>query len=54
VIYFNIAGIVISIVYSIIMMRNMIKLHGDLDKEKVTPSDYAVVVRNIPLDMSPE
>jgi hypothetical protein len=53
-IYFNIGGIIISIIYSVIMMRNMIRLHVNLDKEKVTPSDYAVVVRNIPIDMSPE
>lgn len=51
---FNIAGIVIVIISSIFVRRRMVKMQIELDKDKVTPSDYGMLVRNIPLTMTKE
>lgn len=51
-VYFNIAGIVIVIIFSIFTLKMMAKRSLELDANDDTPGDYSVIVRNIPLDMS--
>jgi len=48
-IFFNMIGIFFLIVYSIRIRKMMLEMQIDLDQEKNTPSDYALLVRNIPL-----
>jgi len=53
-IFFNMIGIFFLIVYSIRIRKMMLEMQIDLDQEKNTPSDYALLVRNIPLTMTQE
>ena len=53
-IYFNMAGILIVIIYSIFERRRLVRMEIDLDKEEVTPSDYGVIVRNVGLETTQE
>lgn len=49
---FNMAGIFCLIFYSIRIRKLLLEMQIDLDVNKDTPSDYALLVRNIPLKMS--
>ena len=46
---FNMLGIVYVIFHSIYLRRMLVRLEIKLDEKKVSPSDYSVIVRNIPL-----
>lgn len=50
----NIAGIAILLISSIFIRRHLEKMNIHLDKDKVSPSDYGLVVRNIPRNMKKE
>jgi len=47
----NFAGIFYLLIFSILERRRMSRLQDELDKDKDTPSDYAVIVRNLPRDL---
>lgn len=49
---FNMAGIFCLILYSIRIRKLLLEMQIDLDVNKDTPSDYALLVRNIPLKMT--
>ena len=51
---FNIAGIGIVMIASIFVRRMLTGMQIELDKDETTPSDFGIVVRNIPLDMTKE
>jgi hypothetical protein len=51
---FNMAGIFCLILYSIRIRKLLLEMQIDLDVNKDTPSDYALLVRNIPLKMTQE
>jgi hypothetical protein len=51
---FNMAGIFCLILYSIWISKILLEMQIRLDINKDTPSDYALLVRNIPLDMTKE
>jgi len=51
---FNMAGIFSLILYSIRIRKMMLEMQIDLDVNKDTPSDYALLVRNIPITMKKE
>ena len=53
-IYFNIAGIVYLVLHSIYLRKMLMTLNHELDANKETPSDYGVLIRNVPLGMSKE
>ena len=48
---FNMAGIFCVVVYSVFLKKKMFEMQNQLDKDNCTPSDYALLVRNIPLSM---
>jgi hypothetical protein len=45
---FNMAGIFFVVFFSIILKKKMYEMQNQLDWEKDTPSDYALLVRNVP------
>ena len=54
VVYFNMLGIVYLLLHSIILRRSLVSLHLQIDRKEVSPSDYALLVRNIPLTTNKE
>jgi hypothetical protein len=52
--YFNMIGIVYLLIHTIIMRNSLVKMALNLDHKEVTPSDFALIVRNIPKDMTKE
>ena len=42
------------LIHSIFLRRLLVGMSIDLDKKEVSPSDFAVVVRNLPKNMSKE
>jgi hypothetical protein len=53
-IYLNMAGVLIVLIYSIFLRRSLVKMHLTLDQDKVTPSDYGLLVKNVPASLSRE
>jgi hypothetical protein len=51
-VYFNIAGILYMMIHSIILRRNLVKMAFEIDSVSASPSDFALLVRKIPHDMS--
>ena len=51
---FNMAGIFSLILFSIRIRKLLLDMQSDLDINKDTPSDYALLVRNIKLEMTQE
>jgi hypothetical protein len=49
---FNMTGIFCVVFYSIILKKKMYEMQNQLDWEKDTPSDYAILVRNVPLSFA--
>lgn len=52
VVYFNMAGILYLLLHSIFLRRSLVRMHCELDRKEVSPSDYAVLVRGIPREMT--
>jgi hypothetical protein len=52
--YLNMVGIIYLLIHTIFMRRTLVKMALDLDHKEVTPSDFALLVRNIPADMTKE
>jgi hypothetical protein len=50
----NIIGVVFITIYSVYVRRKLQKMASVLDKNEVSPSDYALLVRHIPLEWSKE
>jgi hypothetical protein len=48
----NILGVLYVLLHSIFLRRILVKMSIDLDKKEVSPSDFAIVVRNIPSTMN--
>jgi hypothetical protein len=48
--YFNMFGVVYLLLHSIWLRKNLVALHLDLDRKEVSPSDFAILVRNIGLN----
>jgi hypothetical protein len=49
---FNMTGIFCVVFYSIFLKKKMYEMQNQLDWEKDTPSDYAILVRNVPLSFA--
>ncbi len=50
----NIIGVVFITIYSVYVRRKLQQMASVLDENEVSPSDYALVVRHVPLDWSKE
>ena len=50
----NIIGVVFITIYSVYVRRKLQKMASVLDENEVSPSDYALLVRHIPLEWSKE
>lgn len=53
-IYLNMAGVLIVLLYSIGLRRALVRMHHYSDRDKVTPSDYGLLVKNVPASMTKE
>jgi len=47
-VYLNIVGALYTLFHSIVLRRLLVRMTIDLDKKEVSPSDFAIVVRNLP------
>ena len=54
VVYLNIIGILYMLIHSIILRRNLVIMSIELDRKEISPSDFAILVRNLPKDVSKE
>jgi hypothetical protein len=54
VMYVNLLGIIYLLLQAILITKNLGGQHFELDSETVTPSDFAVIVRDIPKDITKE
>lgn len=52
IVYLNILGVVYMLFHSIFLRRLLVKLSLEIDKKETSPSDFAIVVRNIPKNVS--
>jgi hypothetical protein len=54
IVYFNIVGVVYLLSHSLYLRKLLVGMSQELDKNEISPSDFAVVVRNIPKDITKE
>jgi hypothetical protein len=54
VVYLNILGVVYMLIHSISLRRLLVITTINLDREEISPSDYAILVRNLPKDVTKE
>ena len=54
VVYLNIIGVIYVLLHSIYLRRMLVGMSIELDKKDVSPSDYGIVVRNLPKDITKE
>jgi hypothetical protein len=54
VVYLNILGVAYMLLHSISLRKTLVQLSIDLDRNEVSPSDFAIIVRNLPKDVSKE
>jgi hypothetical protein len=52
VVYLNAAAIVIIVLYSIYVRRSLIAYSMELDKDLVSPSDFTILVRDLPRNIT--
>jgi len=50
--YLNMVGIAYLLIHTICMRKSLVKMALEMDHKEVTPSDFALLVRNIPRDMN--
>ena len=48
----NIAGIAVLLFFTIFLRRNLKKMNREIDDKILSPSDYALMIHNIPLNMT--
>ena len=54
VVYLNIIGVLYMLFHSITLRKLLVGMSIDLDRKEISPSDYAILVRNLPKDVSKE
>jgi hypothetical protein len=54
VVFLNILGVVYMLLHSIYLRRLLVGMSIELDKKEISPSDFAILVRNLPEDVSKE
>jgi hypothetical protein len=52
--YLNMLGILYLLIHTIFMRKKLVQMANTLDHKETTPSDFALLVRNIPKDMTKE
>jgi len=52
IVYLNTAGIVLLVLYSIFARGKLVSFNKELDEAIISPSDFTVMVRNLPKDVS--
>jgi hypothetical protein len=52
--YLNMLGIIYLLIHTIFMRKKLVQMANTLDHKETTPSDFALLVRNIPKDMTKE
>jgi hypothetical protein len=52
VMYLNSAGIIYILIHSIYQRRMLVSLNIELDKDHTSPSDFAILARNLPKNIT--
>lgn len=50
IVFFNIIGMVYMLFHSIYLRRLLVGTSIELDKKEISPNDFAILVRGLPLD----
>ena len=54
VVYLNIIGVLYMLFHSVYLRRLLVGMSIELDRKEISPSDYAILIRNLPKDVSKE
>jgi len=54
IVYINILGVVYMLLHSIYLRKFLVGMSFQLDKDEVSPSDFALIVRGLPADCTKE
>jgi hypothetical protein len=54
VVFLNIIGVIYMLIHSIYLRRVLVGMSIELDRKEISPSDFAILVRNLPKDVSKE
>ena len=54
IVYLNILGMVYMLFHSIYLRKMLVQASIDLDRTEISPSDFAILVRGLPLDITKE
>jgi hypothetical protein len=54
IVYLNIVGVVYVLFHSIYLRRLLVSMSIELDQGEISPSDFAILVRNLPKDVTKE
>lgn len=54
VVYLNIIGVIYVLLHSIYLRKMLVGMGIELDKKDVSPSDFGIIVRNLPMDITKE
>jgi hypothetical protein len=54
IVYLNILGVIYMLIHSIYLRRLLVSMSIDVDRQEISPSDFAILVRNLPKDVSKE
>ena len=52
--YFNMGGVIYLLIHSIKIRKDLVQMGQRLDNKQLSPSDFALVVRNIPFNTTKE
>lgn len=52
IIYLNAGGIILTLIYSIFLRRMLVNMNDDLDKDVISPSDFTIIGRNLPINLT--
>ena len=52
IVYLNAAGIVLLVIYSIFARGTLVSFNKKLDEAIISPSDFTVMVRDLPKDVN--
>jgi hypothetical protein len=54
VVYLNIIGVLYMLFHSVRLRQLLVGMSIELDRKEISPSDYAILIRNLPKDVSKE
>ena len=54
ILYLNAAGILYLLIHSIYVRRMLVAYNQELDEDAVSPSDFTIIARHLPKNLTPD